>query len=438
MTTPVASQMIPRAAALNCPSCGAAIELHAQGWAVSVVCAACGAQLDATDPNLAVLQHGERVTLTPRIPLGTRGMWKGTPWEAIGCQEVTVTVEGVVYAWTEYVCFNPYRGFLYLSEYKGHWNVIEKLRRRPIVVRGDQPVAQLDGRQYKHFQTATARTAAAVGEFPWEVRVGDTVVAQDYVDPPFILSAEASDGEVTWSQGTYTRPEAIAKAFGLGPLIQPVGVFANQPNPHAGLPGRMGRRFLLALLAFVAMFAVNVSFAANRVVLTQQATFDRSVIDNAAFVTAPFELDGRPSGVALDLTAALDNDWVFFTLSLINEQTGETREVTRQLEYYTGTDSDGSWTEGDRSETVRLAAVPAGRYFLRVEPEGGEPSRPRVRYTVEVRRDVPHYGFYALAFLALLTPMVFSLFPAAAFESRRWAESDHPIGGTGSSDDEEE
>ena len=148
MTTPVASQMIPRAAALNCPSCGAAIELHAQGWAVSVVCAACGAQLDATDPNLAVLQHGERVTLTPRIPLGTRGMWKGMPWEAIGCQEVTVTVEGVVYAWTEYVCFNPYRGFLYLSEYKGHWNVIEKLRRRPIVVRGDQPVAQLDGRQY--------------------------------------------------------------------------------------------------------------------------------------------------------------------------------------------------------------------------------------------------------------------------------------------------
>jgi len=42
-------------------------------------------------------------------------------------------------------------------------------------------------------------------------------------------------------------------------------------------------------------------------------------------VTPPFTLDGRPSGVAIDVAAALDNDWVFFTLSLINEQTGETR-----------------------------------------------------------------------------------------------------------------
>lgn len=438
MTHPVAQQVVPKTAALNCPSCGASIEMHAQGWAVSVVCATCGAQLDATDPNLAVLQYGERVTLKPRIPLGTRGTWKGMPWEVIGCQVVTVTVEGVDYSWTEYVCFNPYRGFLYLSEYEGHWNVIEKLRRRPTSKGGDQPVVHLDGRQYKHFQTASARTTAAVGEFPWEVRVGDMVVAQDFVDPPFILSAEASAGEVTWSQGTYTRPEAIAKAFGIGSLMEPVGVFANQPNPHASLPTRMGKRFMLALLALVAMFMVNVSFAANRVVFTQHSTFDRSVIDNATFVTAPFELDGRPSGVALDLTVALDNDWLFFTLSLINEQTGETREVTRQLEYYTGTDSDGSWSEGDRSETVRMAAVPAGRYFLRIEPEGGEPSRQRVSYTVEVRRDVPHYGFYALAFLALLTPMVFSLFPAAAFESRRWAESDHPIGGTSSSSDDEE
>jgi hypothetical protein len=104
--------------------------LQAQGWAVSVVCGACGAQLDATDDNLKVLQYGERVTAKPRIPLGTRGTWKGAPWDVIGFQVVTITVEGTDYSWTEYVCFNPYRGFLYLSEYQGHWNVIEKLRRR--------------------------------------------------------------------------------------------------------------------------------------------------------------------------------------------------------------------------------------------------------------------------------------------------------------------
>ena len=107
---------VPKAAGLNCPSCGASIALQAQGWAVSVVCGACGAQLDATDENLRVLQYGERVTATPRIPLGTRGTWKGAPWDVIGFQVVTITVEGTDYSWTEYVCFNPYRGFLYLSD----------------------------------------------------------------------------------------------------------------------------------------------------------------------------------------------------------------------------------------------------------------------------------------------------------------------------------
>ena len=50
------SARVPKAAGFNCSSCGAAIELHAQGWAVTVVCGACGAQLDATDENLKILQ----------------------------------------------------------------------------------------------------------------------------------------------------------------------------------------------------------------------------------------------------------------------------------------------------------------------------------------------------------------------------------------------
>jgi hypothetical protein len=439
MVNPVASAPVPRATAFNCPSCGASLELHAQGWAVTVVCGSCGAQLDAADEQLRVLQYGDKPRLSPRIPLGTRGTWKGVAWEVIGCQVVTVTVEAVDYSWTEYVCFNPYRGFLYLSEYAGHWNVIEKLRRQPRQSSdGAQPTFELDGRTFKHFQTAVARTTAALGEFPWELRVGDSVISQDYVAPPFILSAEASEGEITWSLGTYTRSESLQQAFGLtrGGL-DPVGVFANQPNPYSDLPKRLGKRFMLGMMALVAMLVLTVATASDRDVFTQAYTYDRSVGDNGAFVTPAFTLEGRPSGVAIDLGADLANDWVYFTLSLINEETGATREVTRQLEFYSGTDSDGSWTEGDRTETVRLSSVPAGRYFLRVQPEGGEVGRQLVNYTLRVRRDAPQYGFYGLAFLALVMPLVFALFPAAAFESRRWAESDHPIGGTTSSDDEE-
>jgi hypothetical protein len=314
---------VPKAAGFNCPSCGAAIALQAQGWAVSVVCGACGAQLDATDDNLKVLQYGERVTAKPRIPLGTRGTWKGAPWDVIGFQVVTITVEGTDYSWTEYVCFNPYRGFLYLSEYQGHWNVIEKLRRRPERERGGlQPTVELNGTTYKHFQTATAVTTAALGEFPWELRLGDSVVSRDFVAPPYLLSSEASGSEVTWSLGTYTPPEVIQKAFGLTkPPMQPIGVFANQPNPHAGTPTRVFGRFAMALLALVLMLVLNITTAANRTVFERAFSFSRAE-DAQATVTEPFALDGRTSSVAIDLESDLDNDWIFFVLSLINETTG--------------------------------------------------------------------------------------------------------------------
>lgn len=441
-TNPVAGQLIPQTAALNCSSCGAGIELHAQGWAVTVICAACGAQLNASDANLRVLQYGERVRLSPRIPLGTRGTWKGVAWEVIGCQLVTITVDEVDYSWTEYVCFNPYRGFLYLSEYQGHWNVIEKLRRRPVQTSdGPQPTVTFDGRTFKHFQSAVARTSAALGEFPWELRVGDSVASQDFVAPPYILSAEASEGETTWSLGTYTRHDSIQKAFGLkSELLQPIGVFANQPNPWSDLPKQMGQRFMLALLALVAMLVLNMTFSSDKTVFSQRFSYEHQTgdADGTAFVTPPFTLDGRPSGVEIDLNADISNDWVFFNIALIDEATGVTRDVTRQLDYYSGVDSDGSWSEGDRSESVRLSSVPAGTYFLRVQTEGSEPGKPAIPYTLTVRRDTPHYGFYGLAFLALALPMVFALLPMASFENRRWAESDHPVGGTAASSDDDD
>lgn len=431
-----------RATSLSCPSCGAAIALHAQGWAVTVVCGSCSSVLDATDPNLRVLvRHAEAISVSPLLPLGTRGTWHGAPWELIGFQLVTITVEGTDYSWTEYVAFNPYRGFLYLSEYQGHWNVIEKLRRRPQEDEaGGRPVVRLDSLTFKHFQTATARTTLALGEFPWELRVGDAVVARDFIAPPYVLSAESSDGETTWSRGTYTPPEVIAKAFGYTkPLLHPIGVFANQPNPHDAVAGKVFRRFGLFLALLAAMILGNMVLSRGDVVHANAYSFTHGTDDSAAFVTPAFVIPGRTSSVTVDIDATLDNDWLFFDFTLIDENSGISREFSKQLSYYSGRDSDGSWTEGSRRATVRLASVPAGRYFLRVAPEGGEPLARDVNYTVRVRRDVPSFLFYLVAVVGLIVPAFLTLVTKGSFESRRWAESDYGSAtGSPSSNDEDD
>ncbi|MEJ7605177.1 MAG: hypothetical protein WKF37_02675, partial [Bryobacteraceae bacterium] len=58
----------------------------------------------------------------PVIPLGTRGNLQGTRYEAIGFQMRGIEVDGIQYLWSEYLLFNPYQGYRYLTEYQGHWN----------------------------------------------------------------------------------------------------------------------------------------------------------------------------------------------------------------------------------------------------------------------------------------------------------------------------
>jgi hypothetical protein len=68
--------------------------------------------------------------------------------------------------------------------------------------------------------------------------------------------------------------------------------------------------------------------------------------------------------------------------------------------------------------------VPPGRYYLRVEPETPDSTFPLL-YRLTLRRDVPVPTFFVLAFLALLIPPIVMHWRTAAFEGRRWMESDY-------------
>ena len=68
---------------------------------------------------------------------------------------------------------------------------------------------------------------------------------------------------------------------------------------------------------------------------------------------------------------------------LVLEETGAALDVGREVSYYHGVDSDGSWSEGSRDDNALIPAVPAGRWFLRIDPEGPLTGNP-IAYTVQV------------------------------------------------------
>lgn len=431
----------PQVKSLNCPSCGAPLTVRSFEHAISLVCASCHTILDARDPRLSILQKfkvgsGEA---EPLIPLGTRGNMRGTQYEVVGFQRRTIRVEGISYSWYEYLLFNPYKGFRYLTEYNGHWNDVSVLRALPVLDDYNRPprVTYL-GETYQHFQSAQAKTSFVLGEFPWEVKVGETAEVADYIRPPRVVSSERSGKEVTWSIGEYVSGKNIWKAFKLeGDPPEAIGVYANQPSPLSASSTEVWAIFGLFVAVMVVMMIGFFSFSRNEVVLQGNYTFQPATTGvEASFVTDVFELKGHTSDLEVDTTTSLDNQWVYLNFALINQETGQAYDFGREISYYHGYD-DGYWSEGDRNDTVAIPSVPPGNYYLRVEPES-DTNIGAFSYSIEAKRDVPQGSLFGLAFLGLLFPAGLIAWRSWSFEQKRWSESDHaptPIFEQGDDDD---
>ncbi|MGA2215622.1 MAG: DUF4178 domain-containing protein, partial [Bryobacteraceae bacterium] len=223
-----------QAKSIVCPNCGGPVQLRGFANTLSVVCPQCLSVLDASTPEVQILQKFQGKTqVKPAIPLGARGKFGGTEYEAIGFQVRQVDTGDDSYSWAEYLLFNPYKGFRYLTEYNGHWNFVqvetalpEKLRARA------KPAMRFGGVTYLAFDSMIASTVYVLGEFPWRVKSGDSVACQDFVAPPAMLSAESTEGEITWSRAEYMTGAQIWQAFRLSGSPPPAsGVFANQPSP---------------------------------------------------------------------------------------------------------------------------------------------------------------------------------------------------------------
>jgi hypothetical protein len=128
--------------------------------------------------------------------------------------------------------------------------------------------------------------------------------------------------------------------------------------------------------------------------------------------------------VELSIRTDLSNNWAYFHLALINADTGDAADFGREISYYSGSDSDGSWSEGGPTDNVLIPTVAAGHYYLRVEPEMDATGAP-MHYSIQLRRDVPSMSYFWIAALLLLIPPIFTTFRSIIFESRRWAESDY-------------
>lgn len=408
----------------SCPNCSGTVEIHAVGISITAACKYCGCVIDMTNENLKVIQTSVNQQRTTTLTIGSRATLFDVEWEVIGYMVRTVKGSGYSYHWDEYLLFNPWQGFRFLVCSDGHWSFAKMLRED--INTPDKKKLKFAGRGYKLYSQDTATISYVLGEFYWRVKVGDQTSVSDFISPPYVLSREQDAADVIWTHGVYVEKSIIEQAFKLTSLEKPKGVAPNQPSPFATHLPAIWKLFGAFFIGLFITEHFTLDKTNDNKALFSQTIHVTPEQKNQVILSAPIELTGKKTELEIELSSPVDNNWLELGATLSNDQTHETFETSQVLEYYHGSDSDGSWSEGNQKAESSLSALPAGKYHLSLTADAGayEQGQP-VDFSVSVKSVVPSFGNLFIAISSLLFFPLIMLYQRSSFEKKRWADSDY-------------
>ena len=450
MTGPETSAAPPAARAsipgsghqVQCPACGGTIAIKAAGYTVSVACQYCGSLIDVAKPEVSLIAEYHEAMADLALPLGARGVLAGVQWEVIGYQERHDDEA----EWGEYLLFNPYAGYRWLTHADDEWYYGTMLTDLP----GDAWGGGVSWRgqrfscDYEPVETVTDRV---VGEFYWRVKAGDTVAAATFEGSGSELSYERAGDETSWtliqplargmvesafaaggsaaatpSPGGFGRKGLSGAAAAAATRAAPDWLAAKdrEPAPKSALADAF-MMFLVGLGTFIACALVMGLFGMTSTVATSEISLrpgapEQTFTVGTVTITRPYQ--------AISVTATTSsfvNKWVDLDYNLVDRKTQQAINAYGVVEYYEGTDSDGRWSEGSHSTTTKFAGVPAGTYDVMVDAavknwSGGASSGDAWNDGVTVRLALKRGGVFfsnlLIILLLLLVPPAFMIWRA--------------------------
>ena len=344
------------------------------------------------------------------------GKIDGKEWEVIGFMVRQAT--GYQYFWEEYLLYNPWYGFRWLVNNYGHWSFVKPMMDLPDYKIG-YANGSYQGRSYKKFTSGGADVVFVLGEFYWRVKRGDSARTLDLVSPPYMLSYESDPNGKTWSIGKYMEPKEVKEIFGVKRMPVKLRVGAHQPNQYKK---RFNQILPIAIIAIAIITALQIYFTGQNKNETVYSS-GRYMLGktDTTLVSSPFKMEGNRNVEVRMYCSTLDNNWAEFNGYLHNETTNENYGFKVAVEYWSGVDSDGAWTEGSRKGTTMINRVPEGTYRLVTNCYAG---KPLFALEIFVRRDVPFWTNWFIVLLILVIYPTYLGIMSSQFEKQRWAEAD--------------
>ena len=214
---------------LQCPSCGAALEVRLE-TTQSIVCHQCKAVVDVSQGVGGDLAHyAQDKGQEPQIPLGNVGTIAlggktALPWQVVGYVErceIAQSSEDEQTFWREYLLYHRIEGFAFIVDAEDGWSWAIPITGAPQAF-GDS--VKHEGLLYKKLYDYTGQVSYGLGEFYWRLTRDQRTANTDYAGTGSAsakrLNRERTEGEgtqeIVWSAGEALSADVIQAAFRLG------------------------------------------------------------------------------------------------------------------------------------------------------------------------------------------------------------------------------
>ena len=124
--------------------------------------------------------------------------------------------------------------------------------------------------------------------------------------------------------------------------------------------------------------------------------------------------------------APLSNGWAYANVLLVSTEKEEGLNFGAEIDNWNGVADGESYNEGTNPRTVTIGGIEGGKYLMQIDAQVDPQAKtPPTTMHVTLTEDVVLWRYVFIPFLIILVGPFFNFFLSAAFEGRRWKNSDY-------------
>lgn len=387
------------------------------------VCPSCHTLVDNKNTELHIL--AKNADIKKKFPFE---LYEKVTFENKSYQLISIVIKQIDYLtmWTEYT-FAHSSGIFFLSECNGHWIKLKEETKKASLFKYSSKTSLKtevyhNGRPYDIYSKDNVETKYAVGFFD-HTGVGKKYELAEYINPPYMLSAEFRNKDFTLFHGSHFGEKLLKQMKPDIKLPTKVGIGVVEPSKYDFFNNIQVFIYFSFFILFT--YCVTLYTSKNRNIFSVDMQIDSD--STKEIRSESFELKGASAPLTFEITSNNNNSWTSTSIELVNEKTNESLYASKDMEYYSGYEGGESWSEGSVEKEFSICGVSEGKYHIVMSSERDKTDTYLHNVHVNVKWNKPSFWNTGLALLFIIIVGFIHYLISHFHDRSRWSTSDYDI-----------